>query len=376
MYLIQALNVLTVITWVTLIILVLISLVRRARLDGWGSALSSQLRWRNLLLLLLALSLTVLVRSLVFVKPQEVGVVVSLISANGYRDRPFRSGLHWLPPLLEEVHIYPIYWQTYTMSHTPLEGEKVGDDAIIARSSDGQQVAIDCSIIYQIIPDQSVRIHIEWQNRYQIDFVRAVSRGVVRNIVSDYEVTEINSEARQDIERKINEELRAIFQDKGFALDRFVLRNIAFSPEFAAAIERKQVEFEGVIRSQHEANQIREVAQGRADQVRFQAQADADAILMRAEAEAEALRLIATALRTSPDLLSYRYIDKIAPNIRIMLLPSDAPYILPLNQLEMEGMDGTWPLRPPEPNPQPALPTTPPETAPSPSPSPTVVPPQ
>lgn len=358
MFLIQALNFITITVWILLILIVISTLLRRVRRDGLPIALREVLRGRNLLLFLLALTLTIVARSLIFVQPQEVGVVVSLISANGYRDRPLRSGLHWLPPLLEEVHIYPIYWQTYTMSHTPVEGERVGNDAIIARSQDGQEVAIDCSIIYQVIPEQAVRIHIDWQHRYEEDFVRAVSRGVVRNIASTYRVEEINSEIRQAIERKVNDELRTIFLEKGFALDRFVLRNISFSPEFASAIERKQVEQEGVTRSRHEAEQIRQVALGRADQIRFQAQAEADAILLKAEAEADALRLIALALETSDELLSYRYIDKIAPNIRVMLLPSDAPYILPLGELNAatEGDGASLRL----PNQPAAVPPTPP----------------
>jgi regulator of protease activity HflC (stomatin/prohibitin superfamily) len=223
------------------------------------------------------------------------------------------------------------------MSRTPIEGERVGDDAVIARSADGQEVAIDCSIIYQIIPEQAVRIHIEWQDRYQNDLVRAVTRGVIRSVASNYTAEEINSDKRQDLEQQINALLRETFQDKGFNLDRFVLRNIAFSPEFAAAIERKQVEQEGVIRSQYEAEQIRQVAEGRGDEVRIQADAEAEAIRLKAEAEAEALRLLAAALAENPDLLNYRYIDKLAPNIRVMLVPNDSPYILPLNEANLEG---------------------------------------
>ncbi len=329
MFLFQTLNIATIIVWLALAIMFASTLIRKARLDGIGSAFREITRWRNLGYLLLAFAFTILARSLVFVQPQEVGVVISLISANGYRDRPLRSGLHWIPPLLEEVRIYPISWQTYTMSHKPVEGQRTGDDAIIARSADGQEVAIDCSIIYQLIPDQVARINIEWQNRYQEDFVRAVVRGVVRSITSNYRVEEINSDKRQDIERQINDELRTLFQEKGFALDRFVLRNVAFSPEFAASIERKQIELEGVQRSQHEA-----------DQVRLRAQGEADAVQLKAKAEADALRQIAAALEGNPGLLSYRYIDKIAPNIRVMLLPNNSPYILPLNDTGLAN-DGT-----------------------------------
>jgi regulator of protease activity HflC (stomatin/prohibitin superfamily) len=342
MFLIQFLNVATIAAWVILLAIALSLVAQRARRDGLLAAFGSLVHWRTALLLLLAFVITFLARSLIFIPPDQVGVVVSIVSPNGYRDQPLRSGLHWIPPLLEEVYQYSIAWQTYTMSHTPQEGNRVGDDSITARTSDGQQVSVDSSTIYQIIPEQSIRIHIEWRQRYQEDFIRTIVRGTVRSVISNYTVGEVNSDKRQDVELQINDALRAALLDKGFALDRFVLRNLAFSAEFMAAIESKQVALEGVTRSQYEAEQVRELAQGSADQIRFLAQAEAEAILLKAEAEAEALRLLAEALKLNPDLLSYRYIDKIAPNIRVMLLPSDSPYILPLNEIDLS--EGTSPM--------------------------------
>ena len=43
--------------------------------------------------------------------------------------------------------------------------------------------------------------------------------------------------------------------------------------------------------------------------------------------------MIATALKDKPELLTYQYITRITPNINVMLLPSDAPFLFPLEQL-------------------------------------------
>jgi regulator of protease activity HflC (stomatin/prohibitin superfamily) len=107
-----------------------------------------------------------------------------------------------------------------------------------------------------------------------------------------------------------------------------------------------------VRRSEYEAEQIRTLAEGRADEVRALALARADEIRVRAEAEAaarlvaanaeaEALRLIADALNGNADLLQYRYIEKLAPNVRVMLVPNDSPYILPLNELNLADLPPT-----------------------------------
>ena len=344
MMLTTVLALITILLWIAVALIVGITLIRQTRRDGIAVALRGAFSGRTVMLIIMAMAVNVFARSLVFIQPQEVGVVVSLATVNGYRDRPARSGLLWLAPLVEEIYRYPISWQTYTMARTAAEGQRAGNDAIVARSSDGQEVAIDCSVIYRIIPEQAVRIHIEWQERYQEDYIRAVSRGVVRTVASNYTAEEINSAKRQSLEQAINDQLRADFQDKGFALDRFVLRNIAFSADYARAIEQKQVQQEGVRRSEYEAAQIRTLAEGRADEIRSLARAQADEVRVRAaaeaearllvaNAEAEALRLIADALGANAGLLQYRYIEKLAPNVRVMLVPNDSPYLLPLNEL-------------------------------------------
>jgi hypothetical protein len=40
--------------------------------------------------------------------------------------------------------------------------------------------------------------------------------------------------------------------------------------------------------------------------------------------------LIAAALKNNPDLLTYQYIQKLAPNVQVMYLPSGQPYLIPL----------------------------------------------
>jgi len=52
----------------------------------------------------------------------------------------------------------------------------------------------------------------------------------------------------------------------------------------------------------------------------------------QAKAEAEALGLIAAALKDNPDLLTYQYISKLAPNVSVMYLPSGSPFILQIPQ--------------------------------------------
>jgi hypothetical protein len=43
--------------------------------------------------------------------------------------------------------------------------------------------------------------------------------------------------------------------------------------------------------------------------------------------------MIAAALEGNPDLISYQYVQKLAPGVQVMLVPNNAPYILPIPTL-------------------------------------------
>jgi len=371
----RLLSLITRSAWIIFAVATIIFFVLAARRRGIKTAIRRLLSFRLLLPLLAVVSLSILSASLVFIEPHEVGVVVSIVAPKGYRDQPLRSGLRWLVPLAERAVVYPIYWQTYTMSGKPLEGQELGDDSITARTSDGQEVSIDCSVIFRIDYEQVIRVHIDWQDRYIQDLVRPVTRGIVRTQVSQFTVDEVNSFKRLDLEAALDERLREVLGDKGLILDQFVLRNIAFSPEYAASVEQKQVALQGTTRRMHEAEQIRRLAAGEADRIKIQAEAEAEAIVIKAQAESEALQLIADVLAQNPDLLTYQYINKLSPAIRVMLVPHDAPYILPLPTLGPAEAALPTPTPAETPTPTPILAETPtPTPIPAETPTPTPTP--
>ena len=137
-----------------------------------------------LAIIIAAVLTTTLSAGLVFIEPQERGVVISAISPKGYREQALQPGLRWIVPFVERVVYYPISRQTYTMSIAVNEGQIQGDDSITARTADGQEIFVDASVIYQINPDKVVDLHILWQNRYSDELVRAQSRGIIRDAPS------------------------------------------------------------------------------------------------------------------------------------------------------------------------------------------------
>jgi regulator of protease activity HflC (stomatin/prohibitin superfamily) len=291
-------------------------------------------------LLILAIALSTVGMGLVFLQADQYAIVVSALADKGYREDPIGPGLHWIVPVAENVRIYSIAKQTYTMSSTTGEGQVAGDDSVQARTKDGQQVYIDASVTYQIDPTKIVNLNITWQARYEENLVRPQSRGIIRDVVSQYGVEEIVSSKRTELEQSITKALTKIFAENDLTLENFIVRNIRFSDEYAQAVEQKQIAEQQaqqarfvVEQRRQEAEQARQVAQGQADAVVIAAKGAAEARIIQAEAEAKALSLIAAALKDNPDLLMYQYITKLAPNVRVMFLPSGTPFILPTESL-------------------------------------------
>ena len=287
-----------------------------------------------LILLVGGLALNTLGAGLVFIQPQERGVVISALSGTGYRPTALGPGLHWIMPYAETVVRYSISNETYTMSATTAEGKVQGDDSVSARTADGQQVYFDASVIYAADPEKVVKLHIQWQGRYEEEFVRPRARSLIYNRAAQYTVEQIYGSKRTELQKAIEDEIRGDFSAQGLTLVQFLLRNIAFSPEYAAAVEQKQIAQQNAERARFLVQQQEQEAA----RVRVEAQGVRDAAITRAEGEARALQLVADALRNNPDLIQYTYVQKIAPNISVIVLPGgggggSAPYILDLKQL-------------------------------------------
>jgi regulator of protease activity HflC (stomatin/prohibitin superfamily) len=148
-------------------------------------------------------------------------------------------------------------------------------------------------------------------------------------------VEEIVSSKRAELEAYINSELTTKLNENDLILVDFVLRDIHFSEEYAAAVEQKQIAEQQALQAElvveqrkQEAEQARQVAQGQADAAVIEAKGAAEARLVEANAEAEANRTLAESV--TPELVSYLYVIKLSPGVQTVFLPSDNQFILPL----------------------------------------------
>lgn len=262
---------------------------------------------------------------------ENVAVVHHTTESDGRNLEKVGSGIKVFAPFTDRVTQYTLAQQDVTLAGAADGGE----DRIVAISNDGQQIFIDVTVIYSIRPDKVLDLHLQWQDRYAAGYIVPNARSVVRDIVSNYSAQQIYEGGRDELEADAQTLLITKIEESGlFIVSDVLFRDITFSPEYMAAVEQKQIaeqeaqQQENKVRqSQAEAEQARVSAQGKADAAVIAAKGEAEATILAAQAKAEALKLVAELLAENPDLLEYEYIQKLADDVTIIVLPSDSPYI-------------------------------------------------
>jgi regulator of protease activity HflC (stomatin/prohibitin superfamily) len=285
----------------------------------------------------------------------EVAVVFQSVGGNPATNnlwpQPLKSGVHIIAPIVNEPYIYSTEIHNYTMSKTANEGAVGGDDSVAVRTKDGQQVYIDIGVQYRVNPDKANQVHLKYRQRFEEDFVRPIVRAAVRDVISGYIVQDLLGEKRAEIQKGIFDSVVGKFDESGLELRDLLVRNITFSEEFIKAVENKQVAEQQAEQAKQEAERARTLAKGKADAAVTEAQGEADSnvarakgeaqsIELKAAADAKALALISEQLQKNPQLIQWRYIETLADDIRMILLPSNSPFLFDPNALANGQLGG------------------------------------
>lgn len=284
---------------------------------------------------LFGISLMVVSEGIVVVQPGQVAVVYQTLS--GELESPPRGpGTHIIMPILQNHVIYDVTQQEYTMSALGTEGAIRGDDSISARTSDGQNVRLDVTVIYNVDPARAEVLYPRWgasRENYLNGLVRPTVRTVLRDVIAGTTAEELYSTGRSQAQIDAEQTARVTLEREGLQLTSLLVRQVDFSQEFSSAIEAKQTEQQRLQRASIEAQRLEREAQGRAAAVRAEAQGHADAIEINAIAQAEALRMISEQIAANPMLIQYEYIQNLADNVTLALIPSNSPFLFDFDSI-------------------------------------------
>lgn len=266
-----------------------------------------------MIIVLVIIGIVILSNSVLIIDAGKMAVIFNNINGKLSVRYP---GTNLLMPGVQRPILYDTRVQTYTMSATYSEGEVKGDDAVDCLTKDGQVVRMDVSLRFHIDPMKVAELHNNIGPDYLGKVVRPEIRTSVRLAVSAYAVTEVYSEKRTEIQRRMVDTLTPKFEKNYLVLDEILIRNVRFSPDFEKAIEQKQI-------AQQQAQQMQYVLE--------KEKLEKDRKIIEAQGEAEAIRLKAVVLASNPALIQYEYVQKIAPGVHTII--TDGKTILSLGDL-------------------------------------------
>lgn len=200
------------------------------------------------------------------------------------------EGLHFRAPFITSVTVVEVRTQRYESTST-------------AASRDLQTVTTQLVINYR--PDQSTvdrlvrEIGVDYERRVVDPAIQEALKAVTARFTAEELITR-----RPEVSAQMEEVLRERLLPRGVIVESVSITDFNFSPEFARAIEAKQVAEQDALRASRELDRARIEAQ----QQVARAEAEAQARIEVARAEAEALRLQREVI--SPELLQLRFIER------------------------------------------------------------------
>ncbi len=227
-------------------------------------------------------------------------------------DDELASGFHLINPLASVTKM-SIRTEQYTMSIAPTEGQVRGDDSITSLTKEGLDVNIDFTALYRLEEDRAAEIYREVGLDYVGKLIRPEIRGVIRDVVSQYEAKDLYSEKRQEASMQMELLLKDRLEGRGIVIEQAVIRNVQLPASLAKAIQEK-------LAAEQESQ--------RYDFVLQKEQKEADRKRIEAEGQRDAQKIIDESLST--EYLNYMYIRELKDRQGTIYVPTNPANGLPM----------------------------------------------
>jgi regulator of protease activity HflC (stomatin/prohibitin superfamily) len=254
------------------------------------------------MVILAVLALCLIFRPFVIVPAGERAVIFNL--SHGVLPKQLSEGIHAINPFMDKAEFYDARRQTYSISKTSWEGEVKGDDSIRTLTADGQEVSVELSVRFHLDPANIWRLHKEIGKDYINKILRPEVRSHTRIAIAEYPADKVYSSERLTIQSHLEERLHEKLARNYILVDEVLLRSISFSDAYQNAIIQKQISQQNAQRMQY---------------VLAKEQQEKQRKIILAEGEAEAIRLKGQAIATNPNVVTYQYVQKVAPNVKVVL---------------------------------------------------------
>ncbi len=207
------------------------------------------------------------------------------------------EGLQMIPPW-NEMKLADIRIQKHTFSN------------LECFSLETQNVTLSLTLNFKVSPTIIQDLYRNIGPRYFDVIIFPKIPQIVKDETVKYKAVDI-APNREALRVSIRERLKSDLESYSIEVVDVLLEDIYFSAEFEQSIEMKQIATQKALEEQEIVKQEK-----------FKAEQQ----ITRAQGEAEANRLISESL--SPEILQYTMIEKLADDIKIIMLPSNQSFIL------------------------------------------------
>ncbi|WP_207079635.1 SPFH domain-containing protein [Novosphingobium sp. KA1] len=265
------------------------------RLRGLGRALRSLVGRGGLVVGVIAAGLVVS-SSVARVQPGNVGIRVNNI-AGGVS--PDALGVGWyLAPPGTHIYEYPVFTRTYTWTGNATE-QSPTDESFNFQDKNGLSLKADVAVSYHIDPSKAPILF----QRYRTDMDQIIAgpmRNAIRNAIveraAQLGVEQIYGDHKAELIQTAQRRVQAFFSPVGLEVEQvYWAGNIGVPDRVLEQINAKIANEQAALAAQ--AN----VATARAD---------AEARIAKAEGDAKAIQVEAEAIRTNPEIVRMRAVEK------------------------------------------------------------------
>ncbi|MSQ32264.1 MAG: prohibitin family protein [Dehalococcoidia bacterium] len=259
------------------------------------------------------------------------GVVLQFEATTG---KTFSQGFYTKAPW-QTVKIMDIRIRAYS---TPAE----------AASQDLQDVNTTVTLNYKLDPLKVVDVVRTLGDSYAATIIVPAVQESVKAITAKYNAADLIGQ-RETVRNGIVTTLSTRLQQHGIIVDALSITDFKFSPAFSQAVEQKVAAVQQADQAQNKLRQVQIEAQQAAAQAEGQknaaiqlaegskqaailnAEGLAQATLTLAKAQSDANRLLSNSL--TPALIQYTQIQKLSPDVRLIVAPNGANLLINTNDL-------------------------------------------
>eukprot|EP00761_Pharyngomonas_kirbyi_P004698 gb/GECH01004703.1/.p1 GENE.gb/GECH01004703.1/~~gb/GECH01004703.1/.p1 ORF type:complete len:306 (+),score=71.07 gb/GECH01004703.1/:1-918(+) len=199
---------------------------------------------------------------------------------SGVQPRIYQDGTHFAMPVVE----WPIIFDVRARPK-PIK--------TLTGSRDLQMITISLRVLYRPNPNELPTIYRQLGLDYGERVLPSIGNEVLKSVVAQFDAAELLTK-RPEVSREITKRLRQRARDFNLVLDDVSITHLGFGPEYAAAVEAKQV-------AQQDAERAKYLVQ--------KAMQEKRSTIVRAQGEAKSAQMIGEAMQQNPGYLELKRIE-------------------------------------------------------------------